>query len=314
MLGRWREVAVLLSAAAGILLPCAGCILGPAGDEPGYPTVHALTIMADTSGVPTACDLRDGLAAGAAGGTVYILDCPAEEILFAVTVADTVVDLALGDSWAVALLPDSIVPVSLETGQASEGTSLPAGGIAIAAEAGRMIVLCDDGSIVTVQEGSWGSPSVVRSGVAGCSAMAAEPGGSALFVADPAGSRIARVDVATGRVTAQAEVYGEVTDLEASGEGFCMTIAGSNEIWVMGPLCSTLYLLTFPEEPDCGAAMPDDSYFFAGCSAEGLVVCAGSGEQVHTDASIQEIGDISLSADHALIACSADSSLVLLER
>lgn len=115
-------------------------------------------------------------------------------------------------------------------------------------------------------------------------------------------------------MTAEAEVGGEIMDLERASDGFCIAVQGSNEIWAFGPMCSLLYLLTFPEVPDCGAAMPDNSFFLAGCGEIGLVVCALSGEQVHTDGSLQGIQDVALSGDYALLASASDSSFVLLGR
>lgn len=301
------------AAAVAVLMLTGGCLLEPV-EEAGYPSEQVLSIPAGAAGVPVACDVRGDRAMGAAGSTIYLVDCLNEELLFTAALPDTVIDVALGEGWALVLLPDSIVPIALSSGQPAEGFGLPAAGVGVSAESGEVFVLCADGSILAMDEGSWQSPFIAPTGLAGAAAMAADSGGTILFVADPAASRIVRVEPFSGRVTAQVDVFGEVEDLEQACGGFCCSMQGSNEIWVMGPQCEVLFLLTYPDVPSCGAAMPGNSFFFAGIPGIGLVACAPSGEQVLLDPSYQGLTDIALSEDYAFLASSPDSSFYLLRR
>jgi hypothetical protein len=254
------------------------------------------------------------LAAGAAGSTVYLVDCGSTDLLAAVVLPAPVIDVALSEGWAAALLQDSLVPISCPSGQVVEGAGLPEAGQAVVASGGKAYVLCAGGTMVVFEEGSWTDPEIVKTGLEGASLICADSSGTALFLDRPADSTIVRIDPVTWQVTSSVDVYGEVVDLETAADGFCCAMEGSNEIWVMGPQCQVLFLLTYPAIPACGAAMPDNSYFYAGCPGVGLVVCSTSGEQVLLDQSFPGLVDISLGEDFAFLASAADSMFYLLER
>jgi len=299
--------------AAAILLPACSCILDPAA-EPGYPSRYAMAVECGSFGSPSCCDIRDDLAVGGAGDELLIIDCANRDLLFETALQDTVKDVAMGDSWALALLPGSVVPVSLSSGQPGDPVELPSEGVGITACSGKVAVLCSDGTIVLFDEGSWGSVTIVRTGLEEPTGMTADSTLSAVYADDPAGSRMVRIDPLSGQVTAECDIYGSLVDLERATEGVCAAVEGSNELWMLGASCEVLYLLTFPTVPGCGASMPDNSFFFAGCPGPGLVVCAQSGEQVLLDGSYQGLADIALSGDYAVLASASDSVLFVLEK
>ncbi len=287
------------------------CILEPE-DVPAYPTELVLAVQTDSLPGCALVDAGDSYALAASGSSAWLLGCEAGELSASFQLGREAVDVAVSGAAGAILTGDSLVPVDC-----SSATMLPAvgmGGSCVACCPGDevILVLRQDGTLLGVDAASWTVSMEVRTGLAGCTAMAADSQGDAVFLLEPVEKAVYRIEVPTGSAGPSYSPGPAIGDLEGCADGSCITVDGSNELWLLGPDCQPALLLTLPEEPFCGDATSDLDYFYAGCPTRGLVICSSSGEQVYSAEFWQGIGDISISPSGGYALMGLPGQIVLL--